>query len=39
MAEVVQRLMRRADVTVRVIPFDLDDFPGAGSAMVHLGQV
>ncbi|MFE2964621.1 helix-turn-helix domain-containing protein [Streptomyces sp. NPDC059340] len=24
-------------VTVRVIPFDLDDFPGAGSAMVHLG--
>lgn len=24
-------------VTVRVVPFDLDDFGGAGSAMVHLG--
>lgn len=24
-------------VTVRVVPFELDDFPGAGSTMVHLG--
>lgn len=24
-------------MTVRVIPFALDDFPGAGSAMVYLG--
>ncbi|MER6629352.1 helix-turn-helix transcriptional regulator [Streptomyces sp. NPDC000987] len=30
--------MSEADrITVRVVPFALDDFPGAGSAMVHVG--
>lgn len=33
----VLELSEAEHVTVRVIPFDLDDFPGAGSAMVYLG--
>ncbi|MPY48940.1 helix-turn-helix domain-containing protein [Streptomyces acidicola] len=33
----IMELSEADHVTVRVIPFDLDDFAGAGSAMVHLG--
>lgn len=33
----VLELSEAEHVTVRVIPFGLDDFPGAGSAMVYLG--
>lgn len=33
----VQELSEADHVTVRVIPFDLDDFGGAGSAMVYSG--
>ncbi|MGW1285205.1 Scr1 family TA system antitoxin-like transcriptional regulator, partial [Streptomyces sp. NPDC002586] len=33
----VLELSERDHITVRVIPFDLDDFGGAGSAMVYAG--
>jgi transcriptional regulator with XRE-family HTH domain len=35
--ERVLELSEADHVTVRVVPFTLDDFAGAGSAMVHLG--